>query len=336
MVIIPSAHSTVVCDKFLSSTGLNQVTELIYLDSTRPWALKVFETLILSGSDHQKDAALHELAEAEDHDSHAKGGGPQSFCKFYEDLNEACLNWKGKNRMSAEIRWNHDGAYLNIINLFLCVAFLCVCKENCDKDSATNFEDPSGYYNTANEPLGEWLPFFLPGSLELPSKEQVKRAADVWSVSHRLYMENPVFQRQLFRLGGLNMCSRLITIVLQNLTLKTKEIEREKNRDSKCKESLLRTGSDSSALTPVHTAYEAIVFGTHKTQQLDHTNSLSPGHMVVTSKVPEHKLEEEWALQSIRLLEALLSICLHSAKSVLKEPESNISIQVFIMQHFLN
>ncbi|KAM9477784.1 lysosomal-trafficking regulator isoform 2-T2 [Clarias gariepinus] len=319
--------STVVCDKFLSSTGLNQVTELIYLDSTRPWALKVFETLILSGSDHQKDAALHELAEAEDHDSHAKGGGPQSFCKFYEDLNEACLNWKGKNRMSAEIRWNHDGAYLNIINLFLCVAFLCVCKENCDKDSATNFEDPSGYYNTANEPLGEWLPFFLPGSLELPSKEQVKRAADVWSVSHRLYMENPVFQKQLFRLGGLNMCSRLITIVLQNLTLKTKEIEREKNRDSKCKESLLRTGSDSSALTPVHTAYEAIVFGTHKTQQLDHTNSLSPGHMVVTSKVPEHKLEEEWALQSIRLLEALLSICLHSAKSVLKEPESNISIQ---------
>ncbi|MCI4376677.1 hypothetical protein PGIGA_G00191140 [Pangasianodon gigas] len=318
--------SAVVRDMFLSSTGLNQVTELIYLDSTRPWALKVFETLILSGSDHQTDAALHGLGKTEDQESQGTGDGPQSFNKFYEDLKESCLNWRGKSSMSAGIRWNHGGAYLNIINLFLCVAFLCVSKEaDCDRKSANEFEDTSGYDNTASEPLGGQLPFLLPDSVALPSKEQVRRAADVWSVCHWVYLESPVFQRQLFRLGGLNVCCRLMTMVLQNLTSKTKEVKSKKKRDGKGKAS--PPHSDCSALKPVQTALEAIVVGTHETQHLDYNNSVSPGHMEVKTKVPAHELEEEWPLQSIRLLEALLSICLHSSKSVLQKPEYNISFQ---------
>lgn len=315
---------------FLSSTGLSQVTELIYLDSTRPWALKVFETLILSVSDHQTDAALHGLDKAEDQESQRTGGGPQSFRKFYEDLKEECLNWRCKSSMSAEIRWNHGGAYLNIINVFLCVAFLSVSKEaDCDGDSANDFEDTSGYDNKASEPLGARLPFILPDSVALPSKEQVRRAADVWSVCHWMHLESPVFQRQLFRLGGLNVCCRLMTIVLQNLT-KNKEVKSKKKWDGKGKTS--PPHSDASAQTPVQTALEAIVVGPHKTQQLDLNNSVSPGHMEVKINVPTHKLEEEWALQSIRLLEALLSICLHGSKSVLQKPESNISFQVVNIQ----
>ncbi|XP_053476690.1 lysosomal-trafficking regulator isoform X6 [Ictalurus furcatus] len=318
--------SKVVRDMFLSSTGLIQVTELIYLDSTRPSALKVFETLILSGSDHQTDAALHGLGKAEHQESQGTGDGPQSFSKFYEDLKEACLNWRDRSSMSAGIRWNHGGAYLNIVNLFLCVAFLCVSKEaDCSRDSANDFEDTSGYDNTASEPLGGRLPFLLPDSVALPSKEQVKRAADVWSVCHLVYLESPVFQRQLFRLGGLNVCCRLMTMVLQNLTLKTEEVKSNEKRDSKGNTS--PPHSDSSALAPVQTALEDILVGTHETQQLDLNNSVSPGHMEVKTKVPAYKLEEEWPLQCIRLLEALLPICLHSSKCVLQKAESNISFQ---------
>lgn len=283
-------------DMFLSNTGLNQVTEMIYLDSTRPWALKAFETLILSGSEHQIDAAIHRLGKAEDQESEGTGDGPQSLSKFYEDLKEACLNWRSKSSVSAGIRWNHGGAYLNIINLFLCVAFLCVSKEaDCNSDSENDLEDTSGTR------LGGRLHFLLPDSMALSSKEQVRRAADVWSICHWLYLESPVFQRQLFRLGGLNVCCHLMTMVLQNLTSKTKEVK------------------------------SAIMVGTHVPQQQDLNNAVNTRHMEVNSKVSANMLEEDWPLQSIRLLEALLSICLHSSKSMLQKPESSIPFQVVIM-----
>lgn len=290
------------------------MTELIYLDSTRPWALKVFETLILSGS------ALHRLDKAEDQESQGAGDGLQISRKFYEDLKEACLNWMGKSSMSAGIKWSHEGAYLNIINLFLCVACLCVSN---DVDSDDNVEDTSGYDNKASGPLDEKLPSLLPDNMALPLK--IRQAADVWSVCHWVYLESPVFQRQLSRLGGLNVCHHLMTVVLRNLTSKTK-VKSKKKDDGWGKES--SPNSESSALTPVQTSLEAMMDGKHKTQQLDPNNLVSPGHMKVKTKASSHKMEEDWPLQSIRLLEALLSICLHSSKSVLLTPESNISFQV--------
>lgn len=310
-------------DLFLSSTGLNQVTELIYLDSTRPWALKVFETLILNCFDHQTDAALHGLGKAEDLESQVKGDGPQSFSRFYEDLKEACLN--SKSSMSSGIKWNHGGAHLNIINLFLCVAFLCMSKEaDCDGD----IEDTSENDNTASEHLSGGLSFLIPDRLALSSKEHIRRAADVWSVCHRVYLVSPVFQRQLFRLGGLNVCYRLMTMVLQNLTLKIKEDTSNKKSDSKVNHHKSLSHSGFSALNPLQIAHEDMMDGTYETQQLDLNNSVSPGHMESKAKIPAQKLEEEWLL-NLHLLEALLSICLHSSKSVLQKPEYNyISFQV--------
>lgn len=302
------------------------MTELIYLDSTRPWALKVFETLIINGFDHQTDVALHGLCSAEDEESQVKGVGPQSFSKFYEDLKEACLN--SKCSISAGIKWNHGGAYLNIINLFLCMAFLCISKEaDCDRDSSNDIEDASDNVNTASEPLGGGLSFLLPDRVALSSKEHLRRAADVWSVCHRVYLVSPVFQKQLFRLGGLKVCYQLMTMALQILTLKIKEDKSKKKSDSKSK---ISPHSACSALNPVEIVLEAMVDGTHVTQQLDLNHSMNPGHMEAT--VPAQKLEEEWLLQGLHLLEALLSICLHNSKSVLQKPEYNISFQVLNIQ----
>lgn len=324
LILIPFAHSTVVCDMFLSSTGLNQVTELIYLDSTRPWTLKVFETLILSGFDHQAADALQSLGKAEDQESQETGTGPQSFRKFYENLKEACLNWRGKTSMSAGITWNHGGATVNIINLFLGVAFLCVSKEaDCNSDSAKEFEDTSVYDKTTSEILGGWLPFLLPDSVAQPSKEWVRRAADIWSVCLWVYLGSPVFQKQLFRLGGMTECCRLMTMVLRNLTSNSKEFKSKNRRDSNRKSS--PPHPNSSAPTAIQTAMEAIIVETCETQQLDLNNSVSPHPDM---EVPAHKLEEEWPLQSIRLLEALLSICLHNSKFVLQNSETVISFQV--------
>lgn len=179
----------VIRNLFLSCNGLNQVTELIYLDQTRAWALKVFETLILGvGVEHQDPDPEHAGAQereatlglAEELGSRGAGstagpigeGGPQSLSKFYECLKEARPRSRigqgaGKGRCRGE-------THLNTINLFLCVAFLCVSKEaDSDRDSVNDSEDTSGYDSTASEPLGGRLPCLSPDSVALPSKEQV-------------------------------------------------------------------------------------------------------------------------------------------------------------------
>uniref|UniRef100_A0A674BVN6 Lysosomal trafficking regulator n=1 Tax=Salmo trutta TaxID=8032 RepID=A0A674BVN6_SALTR len=296
--------SRVIRDLFLSCNGLNQVTELIYLDQTRAWALKVFEMLIL-GVEYQvqEHAEAQEreatLGLAEELGSRGAGstagpigeGGPQSLSKFYECLKEACPRSRigpgaGKGRGRGE-------THLNTINLFLCVAFLCVSKEaDSDRDSVNDSEDTSGYDSTASEPLGGRLPCLSPDSVALPSKEQVRRAADVWSVCRWIYLASPVFQRQFYRLGGLDVCSRLMTMLIQKLTKKS---------DGKDK-----TQPDSPATAPSPTSIP------------------TPG----TQKDPSRRLEDEWPLQSIRMLEALLAICLHSANSGLQRIEPELSFQL--------
>uniref|UniRef100_A0A8K9V7C1 Lysosomal trafficking regulator n=1 Tax=Oncorhynchus mykiss TaxID=8022 RepID=A0A8K9V7C1_ONCMY len=249
--------SRVIRNLFLSCNGLNQVTELIYLDQTRAWALKVFETLILGvGVEHQDPDPEHAEAQereatlglAEELGSRGAGstagpigeGGPQSLSKFYECLKEARPRSRigqgaGRGRGRGE-------THLNTINLFLCVAFLCVSKEaDSDRDSVNDSEDTSGYDSTASEPLGGRLPCLSPDSVALPSKEQVRRAADVWSVCRWIYLASPVFQRQFYRLGGLDVCSRLMTMLIQKLTSHTTEGKAKKKSDGKDK-----THSDST------------------------------------------------------------------------------------------
>ncbi|XP_076831292.1 lysosomal-trafficking regulator isoform X9 [Brachyhypopomus gauderio] len=334
--------STVVRDLFLSCNGLNQVTELIYLDCTRPWALKVFEKLILYDWDQQTYIDLQGPGRAEDQqredvlrlaeDLGSRGtcDGPQSLSKFYEGLKEACPHWKDKSiKKAAGMGRSREEASLNTINLFLCVAFLCVSKEaDSDRDSANDSEDTSGYDSTASEPLGGRLPCLSPDSVALPSKEQVRQAADVWSVCRWVYLASPVFRRQFFRLGGLDVCCRLMTMVIQKFTSKTKDTKAKKKRESKGKASPSR--SDSPTHSPVQTdaVSTALRLQEAGVAQLDLSRSFSPGHMESKSKDSGHKLEEEWPLQSIRLLESLLAICLHSANLVLQKLEPDLSFQL--------
>lgn len=326
-------------DLFLSCNGLNQVTELIYLDCTRPWALKVFETLILSGCDQQTNSAHQELGKAEDQERDAvlglaeelgscrTGDGPQSLTKFYEGLKEACPHGRGKSGGGGGMGRDHGEAHLNAINLFLCVAFLCVSKEaESDRDSANDSEDTSGYDSTASEPLGRRLPCLSPDNVALPSKEQVRQAADVWSVCRLIYLISPVFQRQFFRLGGLDVCCRLMAMVIQKLTSKTKDGKIKKKREGKGKAS--PSHSDSPAMTPVQKDGVNTTLGSHDIHQLDLSNPLGFSQVEGRSKDPVYKLEEEWPLQSIRLLESLLAICLHSANSALQKLEPDLTFQV--------
>lgn len=324
----------VIRDLFLSCNGLNQVTELIYLDQTRSWALKVFETLILGVGDQQADGALQELenAEAQEREvvlglaeelgSRGAGDAPQSLSKFYEGLKEACPRRRSRSGPGR----SRGETHLNTINLFLCVAFLCVSKEaDSDRDSANDSEDTSGYDSTASEPLGGRLPCLSPDSVALPSKEQVRRAADVWSVCRWIYLASPVFQRQFFRLGGLDVCSRLMAMVIQKLTSKTKDGKTKKKRDGKGKASPSHPDSPAPALVLGDPGSTSL--GQKETFQ-DPADTLNVGQAEGKGKDPARRLEEEWPLQSIRLLEALLAICLHSANSALQRIEPELSFQV--------
>ncbi|XP_031435189.1 lysosomal-trafficking regulator isoform X2 [Clupea harengus] len=330
--------SRVVRDLFLSCNGLNQVTELVYLDATRSWALKVFETLILCGWEQPVETSLQELERAETLERDAvlglvdelrsrdtgsgPGEGPQSFSKFYEGLKEAYPGRKsrtvGSSGATGTVRQKGE-VQLNAINLFLCVAFLCVSKEaDSDRDSANDSEDTSGYDSTASEPLGNRLPCLSPDSVALPSKEQVRRAADVWSVCRWVYLASPAFQRQFFRLGGLEVCSRLMTMVIQKLTCKTKDGKPKKKRDTKGKASPSHPGSPTPASTPTP--------GQSDPGSTEETVPQEPSGLGTRDSA--HSLEEEWPLQSIRLLEALLAICLHSATSALQKIEPDLSLQL--------
>lgn len=313
----------VIRDLFVSCNGLNQVTELVYLDQTRSLALKVFETLIIGIGHQQADGVLQELesADAEEREavlglaeelgSRGAGEGPQSLSKFYEGLKEAYPRHKSRSGQGRGPGRSRAETHLHVINLFLCVAFLCVSKEaDSDRDSANDSEDTSGYDSTASEPLGGRLPYLSPDSVALPSKEQVRRAADVWSVCRWIYLASPLFQRQFFRLGGLDVCLRLMAMVIQKLSCKTKDGKAKKKRDGKGKSS------------PESTA-PATSLGLE-----DSADSLGSGPAEGKTKDPAKKLEEEWQLQSIRLLEALLAICLHSANSALQRIEPELSYQV--------
>uniref|UniRef100_A0A672U8V4 Lysosomal trafficking regulator n=1 Tax=Strigops habroptila TaxID=2489341 RepID=A0A672U8V4_STRHB len=304
--------SRVIRDLFLSCNGVNQMIELNYLDALRSHSLKVLETLILCLGDQQKDQAMPELegpnSEQESTSDlpaslcsqHTVSEVPQSLSKFYAGLKEAYP--KKKKFVSQDV-------HVNTINLFLCVAFLCVSKEaDGDLDSANDSEDTSGYDSTASEPLGQKLPYLSLESLTLPSLEHIHRAADIWSMCRCIYLYSSVFQRQFHRLGGFEACHRLLMLIIQKLA-KNKEKEQEKRE---------RVLSEKQ-LVPECVSCDG---------------SLSRGHASVTAVAnlegvkTSVREEAEWALQGIRLLEALLTICLHSASTMQQKMEVEMFHQV--------
>ncbi|XP_068795056.1 lysosomal-trafficking regulator isoform X2 [Struthio camelus] len=341
--------SRVIRDSFLSCNGVNQMTELNYLDTVRSHSLKVLETLILCLGDQQKDQAMAEVegltSEQKEAVSdlpaslcnqHTVSEVPQSLSKFYAGLKEAYP--KKKKFMSQD-------THVNTINLFLCVAFLCVSKEaDCDRDSANDSEDTSGYDSTASEPLGHRLPYLSLESLTLPSLEYIHRAADIWSVCRWIYLCSSVFQRQFHRLGGFEACHRLLTLIIQKLA-KNKEKEQEKEErvlsessrslhGSPRGESLIKDDSAHLAKSRELTQSELNSFDKSPvdaeqlvSERISCDSSLSREDTLVTlianleETKPSVREEDAWALQAIRLLEALLTICLHSASSMQQKTE---------------
>ncbi|NXK24793.1 LYST regulator, partial [Arenaria interpres] len=345
--------SRIIRDLFLSGNGVNQMTELNYLDTLRSHSLKVLETLILCLGDQQKDQAMPELegTNSEQKEStsdlpaslcsqHPVSEVPQSLSKFYAGLKEAYP--KKKKFISQDI-------HVNTINLFLCVAFLCVSKEaDGDLDSANDSEDTSGYDSTASEPLGHKLPYLSLESLTLPSLEHIHRAADIWSMCRCIYLCSSVFQRQFHRLGGFEACYRLLILIIQKLA-KNKEKEQEKER------ALSESGRSShesahGELLSKDDSVQLFKSGEVTQLELDSSNSpagteqlvpelafcdssLSRQHTSVTSTASlggiktSAREETEWALQGIRLLESLLTICLHSASTVQQKMEVEMSHQ---------
>ncbi|XP_055569490.1 lysosomal-trafficking regulator isoform X2 [Falco cherrug] len=340
--------SRVIRDLFLSCNGVNQMTELNYLDALRSHSLKVLETLILCLGDQQKDQAMPELeglnSEPKESTSdlpaslcsqHAVSEVPQSLSKFYAGLKEAYP--KKKKFVCQDI-------HVNTINLFLCIAFLCVSKEaDGDLDSANDSEDTSGYDSTASEPLGHKLPYLSLESLTLPSLEHIHRAADIWSMCRCIYLYSSVFQRQFHRLGGFEACHRLLILIIEKLA-KNKEKEQEK-RERVLSESRSSYGSPHGELLNKDDGTLQLAKRREVPQsELDSADSLagaeqlvpecvscdstlSREHASVTSVASLEGLkatvgeETEWALQGIRLLEALLTICLHSASTMQQKME---------------
>lgn len=329
--------------------------ELNYLDTLRSHSLKVLETLILCLDDQQEDQGTPELEDlnSEQKESmsdlptslcsqHAVSEVPQSLSKFYAGLKEAYP--KKKKFVSQDI-------HVNTINLFLCVAFLCISKEaDGDLDSANECEDTSGYDSTASEPLGHKLPYLSLESLTLPSLEHIHRAADIWSMCRCIYLYSSVFQRQFHRLGGFEACQRLLILIIQKLA-ENKEKEQEKRERVLSESSRSSHGSPRTELLTKDDSVQLAKSREVTQLELDSSGSPAGAEQLVPDSGScdspvsmEHTLgtsvanlegirisareETEWALQGIRLLEALLTICLHSASTMQQKTEVEMFHQV--------
>nr|XP_035972836.1 lysosomal-trafficking regulator isoform X2 [Halichoerus grypus] len=355
--------SRVIRDLFLSCNGVNQIIELNYLDGIRSHSLKAFETLIISLGEQQKDSSIpgidgidveqKELSSlnvgTSFRNQQAYSDSPQSLSKFYASLKEAYP----KKRKSV----NQD-VHINMINLFLCVAFLCVSKEaESDRESANDSEDTSGYDSTASEPLRHMPPCLSPESLVLPSPKHMHQAADIWSMCRWIYMLSPVFQKQFYRLGGFQACHKLIFMIIQKLFRSHEEEQGKRegglnvheNQDiSRTSQSEITMKEDLLSLTvkrsPTPSELGSLNKSADSVSKLEsqHISSINVGHISATEAAPEEakiftSRESETSLQSIRLLEALLAICLHSTrasqqKMELELPNQNLSVENILFE----
>lgn len=339
---------------FLSCNGVSQIIELNYLDGIRSHSLRAFETLIISLEEQQKDSSVlgpdgidieqKELsslnAGTSVHTQQAYSDSAQSLSKFYASLKEAYP----KKRKPVD-----QDVHINMINVFLCVAFLCVSKEaESDGEPANESEDTSGYDSTASEPLHRVLPCLSPESLVLPSPECMHQAADIWAMCRWIYMLSPVFQKQFHRLGGFRMCYKLIFMVIQKLFRRHKQEQGKKGGDTDVNKSkdLIRTTQSEitvredvfpltvkSQLTPSELGSLKDSADSLGKVESQHISSINVEPISAAEAAPEEakgllSRENETSLQSIRLLEALLAICLHSTRTGQQKMELELPDQV--------
>ncbi|XP_078504939.1 lysosomal-trafficking regulator isoform X2 [Lissotriton helveticus] len=342
----------VIRDLFLNYNGVNQMTELNYLDSLRDHSLKVFESLILclgecaeQNEDTEQESLLNHTADNQKTSSETQ----ESLISFYASLKEDYA--KKKKHTNQEVQ-------VHVINIFLCVAFLCVSKEaDFDGDAAHDSEDTSGYDSTASDHLSHKLPHLSLESLMLPSQEQIRRAVDIWAVCQRMYLLSAVFQKQFHRLGGVDICHRLIFMIIEQLASPRENhsekrpplvIEKKRLHEKSCSESVLNTSTydlknedllQSNGLSGSDPT-------TAKSEQLDLFSS-SSSHLSAVERFsmdesePQKndstlKMEADGSLQSIRLLESLLAIGLHSANTNQQKVAAERSLQTFSVEHILH
>uniref|UniRef100_A0A8C9AZZ6 Lysosomal-trafficking regulator n=1 Tax=Prolemur simus TaxID=1328070 RepID=A0A8C9AZZ6_PROSS len=352
--------SRVIRDLFLSCNGVNQIIELNYLNDVRNHSLKAFETLIISLGEQQKDASVpgidgidieqKELSSVNVgtafHNQQAYSDSSQSLSKFYANLKEAYP----KRRKTV----NQD-VHINTINLFLCVAFLCVSKEaESDRELANDSEDTSGYDSTASESLSHMLPCLSLESLVLPSPEHMHQAADIWSMCRWIYMLSSVFQKQFYRLGGFRVCHKLIFMIIQSLFRSPEGEQGKKEADTNVNENqdLNRTSQPEVTMkedllpltvksdpTPSEMGSLKKSADSSCTLESQYISSINVEQLSAAEAAPEEakitSQESETSLQSIRLLEALLAICLHSARTPQQKVELELPNQNFSVENIL-
>lgn len=339
----------VIRDLFLSCNGVNQIIELNYLDGIRSHSLKAFETLIISLGEQQKDASvpgangldieqeLPSLSVSPLCKQQASSDSPRSLSKFYASLREA---YPKKQKTV------HQDVHINTINLFLCVAFLCVSKEaDSDRDSVNESEDTSGYDSTASEPLSHMLPCLSLENVILPSPECLHQAADIWSMCRWIYMLSSVFQKQFHRLGGFRVCHQLIFMIIQKLFRSRDEEQGKRQGEMSVNENqeLIRMSQPEVTSKEGDVSSLAAPELGHLKKSADSLNDLESQHMFpanveqtsVTEAVPgEAKAfmnqDNETSLQSIRLLESLLAICLHSSRASQQKMDLELPPQVML------
>nr|XP_056708316.1 lysosomal-trafficking regulator isoform X1 [Euleptes europaea] len=339
--------SRIIRELFLNCNGVNQMTELNYLDCVRSYSLKAFETLIFCLGDEQIDQVMPDLdsLDSEQNKSaldvsvlvrrqQATSDVPQSLSKFYACLKEDYP--KKKKSVSSDV-------HINMINIFLCVAFLCVSKEaDADRDSANDSEDTSGYDSTASEPLSHRLPCLSPESLTLPSSEHIHRAADIWSMCCWIYLCSSVFQRQFHRLGGFEVCHRLIAMIIQELAKKGAKEQGEQpssgsgkylTEDSYAEPSVRNVSSHLILSKEVNQSdRDSLDVNLENGRQPQWVSCDQPSAEQMSTDGPAESKkalsqDSEWSLQGIRLLEALLAICLHSANNFQQKTETEFLLQ---------
>lgn len=343
--------SRVIRDLFLSCNGVSQIIELNYLDGVRSHSLKAFETLIISLGEQQKESSIPGIEEIDAEEKSSLNIGTsfpsqqsysdssQNLSKFYAGLKETCP----KKRKTI----NQD-VHVNMINLFLCVAFFCISKEGeSDKESVNDSEDTSGYESAASEPLHQMLPCLSLESLVLPSPKLMHQAADIWSMCHWLYMLSPVFQEQFYRLGGFQACHKLIFMIIQT-SFRSHEERGTMNGDTNVNESddlntsfqsEIRRKEDLSLTIQSDSEAELDSFKRNESQYI---SSVNVEQVSVVEAIPEESklfssLESEASFQSIRLFEALLAICLHSTRSSqqkvdLELPNQKLSVESILLE----
>ncbi|XP_007435787.2 lysosomal-trafficking regulator isoform X1 [Python bivittatus] len=335
--------SRIIQELFLNCNGINQMTELNYLDSVRTYSLKVFETLIFSLGDQQTDQLMPDVdgLDSEEkvpaldlgvsvHRQQVVSDVPQSLSKFYAGLK---VYPKKKKSVNQDV-------HINMINIFLCVAFLCVSKEaEADRDSTNDSEDTSGYDSTASEPFSHKLPCLSFESLSLPSLEHIHRAADIWSMCRWIYLCNAVFQRQFHRLGGFEVCHRLIAMIIEKLGMKgeKEEGEQEKPIESLFKNCSLQLILNSEKGQSDHNNIDENLDNIGQQKWLSYQHSDAEQASADSTAESKNVLmqENDWSLQGIRLLEALLAICLHSANNFQQKTEMESLLQNICVEDIL-